>query len=213
MIYKVYLIDSNNGISILESTFKEFSDKTVNNELFPGFFTAINRTIDIVQNAMATGRKVEEIIRVLEAEDSTTVIFFHPESKVLFCSISDADDDTYRIKEAMRKIANRFWKKHQSDLQIFRSTTDKSKFQSIIVDIQNLTMGGKIAEIFPKLLVVNTVLDKIVSMGLIDNFDYKIALKCDGNNSPLKISKEFNRDRLEIREALKKLEKLDIIKT
>ena len=213
MIYKVYLIDSNNGISILESSFKEFNDKKVSDELFPGFFTAINRTIDIVQNAMATGRKVEEIIRVLEAEDSTTVIFFHPESKVLFCSISDADDDTYRIKEAMRKIANRFWKKHQSDLRIFRSTTDKSKFQSIIVDIQNLTMGGKIAEIFPKLLVVNTVLDKIVSMGLIDNFDYKIALKCDGNNSPLKISKEFSMDRLEIREALKKLENLDIIKT
>lgn len=160
---------------------------------------------------MATGRKIDEIMRIIEAEDSTIVIFFHPESKVLFCSISDADDDATKLKEVLRKIANRFWKKHESDLKIFRSTTDKSKFQSLIADIENLTMGGKIAELFPKLLVVSSILDKILSMGLISQFDYDVALKCNGTNSPLRIAKELFEEHIKVYEALLNLKNLDII--
>ncbi|MFX1237394.1 MAG: hypothetical protein ACFFAS_16750 [Promethearchaeota archaeon] len=205
------MIDSNNGISILESSFKEFKNEKANGRLFPGFFNAINKTIDSVQKAMATGRKIDEIMRIIEAEDSTIVIFFHPESKVLFCSISDADDDATKLKEVLRKIANRFWKKHESDLKIFRSTTDKSKFQSLIADIENLTMGGKIAELFPKLLVVSSILDKILSMGLISQFDYDVALKCNGTNSPLRIAKELFEEHIKVYEALLNLKNLDII--
>ncbi|MBN1800049.1 MAG: hypothetical protein JW891_00995 [Candidatus Lokiarchaeota archaeon] len=205
------MIDSNSGISLLESSFKEFKDNKAEEGLFPGFFNAINRTIDSVQAAMSTGRKIDEILRIVEAEDSIIVIFFHPESAILFCSISDADDDISCLKDIMRKIATRFWKRHKADLKIFRSTTDKSKFQSLIVDIENLTMGGKIAEFFPKLLVVKGVLDKILSMGLIDEIDYRIASKCDGMNSPLKIAKELYEDRLKIRESIVKLKNLDII--
>ena len=211
MIYKIYLIDANNGIAILESTFKEFQDKNINTDLFPGFFNVINKIIDKVQKAMLKKEKIDEVIRVVEAESATILIFFHPESKVLFCSISDEDDDILRLKEVMRKIGIRFWKKHQSDLRLFRSTSNKSKFQSIIADIENLTMGGRIAEVFPKLLVVPSVLDKIYSMGLIDEMDYKIASKCTGERSPHKISRIMEINKEEIFSILKKLKNLDLI--
>ena len=210
MIYKIYLIDADNGISLVESTFKEL--KKVQDDILAGFFKAINITIDVIQESMAKGRRVNEMDRVLQSEDSIVLIYYHPLSRILFCSISDADDDSEKIEEVIHKIANRFWKKHQSDLKNFRTTTNKSRFQTLIADIENLTIGGHIAEIFPKLLIVKGVLEKVLSMGMIDEFDLEVALQCTGKNSPLKISRFFNKKQSEIIPILKKLEELEIIK-
>jgi hypothetical protein len=210
LIYKIYLIDGDNGISLLESTFKEL--KKVQDDILTGFFKAINTTIDVIQKAMAKGRRVNEMNRILQSEDSTIFIYYHPLSRILFCSISDADDISDKIEEVIHKIANRFWKKHQSDLKNFRATTDKSRFHTLIADIENLTIGGRIAEVFPKLLVVKSVLEKVLSMGMITDFDFQVALQCNGKNSPLKISRILNINRSEVNDILKKLEQLDIIK-
>ncbi|MFX1234061.1 MAG: hypothetical protein ACFFBY_05820, partial [Promethearchaeota archaeon] len=138
MIYKIYLIDGDNGISILETTFKEFQKSKIGNEVIPGFFKEINQIIDNIQDAMAKGKRSDEIIRTVESEDSTIVIYYHPTSRILFCSISDSDDNTDKLIEVIHKIANRFWKKHQSDIKIFRTTTERSRFQTINTDIENL---------------------------------------------------------------------------
>jgi len=209
LIYKIYLIDADNGISLVESTFKEL--KKVQDDIITGFFNAINITIDVIQEAMVKGRRVNEMDRVLQSEDSIIFIYYHPLSRILFCSISDADDDSEKIEDVVHKIANRFWKKHQSDLKNFRTTTDKSRFQTLIVDIENLTIGGRIAEVFPKLLIVKGVLEKVLSMGMIDDFDLQVALQCTGRNSPLKISRILNKKQSEIIPILQKLEQLEII--
>jgi len=209
LIYKVFLIDGDNGISLLESTFKEL--KKIQDDLLTGFFKAINTTIDVIQEAMSKGRRVNEMNRVLHSEDSTIFIYYHPLSRILFCSISDADDNVERIEEMIHKIANRFWKKHQSDLKIYRTTTEKSRFQTLKADIENITIGGKIAEVFPKLQVVKKVLEKVLSMGMIDEVDFQVALNCTGKNTPLKISRILNINQTEINDILKKLEQLDII--
>ncbi|MFW9901498.1 MAG: hypothetical protein ACFFDY_09425 [Candidatus Thorarchaeota archaeon] len=210
MIYKIYLIDADNGISLLESTFKEL--KKIQDDILTGFFNAINTTIDVIQDAMSKGRRVNEMDRVLQSEDSTIFIHYNPLSRILFCSISDADDEILKIEEVVHKIANRFWKKHQSDLKNFRTTTDKSRFQTLIADIENLTIGGRIAEIFPRSLVVKKVLEKVLSMGMINNLDFQVALQCNGKNSALRISRNLSKKRPEINEILKKLEELEIIK-
>ncbi len=212
MIYKIFLIDGDNGISLLESTFREFAKRKIQDDILTDFFNAINKTIDNVQESMAKGRRVNEMTRVLESEDSTFVIFYHPLSRVLFCAIADADDETDKIKEVIHKIGKRFWIKHQSDLNVFRTTSEKNRFQAFIADIENLSMGGRFAEIFPELLVTKSVLEKVLSMGMIDDFDLQIALYSTGKNSPLKIARQFDKTRNEIHEILKKLEQLDIIK-
>ena len=106
MIYKVYLIDGDSSISLLELTFKEL--KKIQDDILTGFFNAINKTIDLVHEAMSKGRRVNEMNRVLGSEDSTIFIYYHPLSRVLFCTISDADDNTEKIKEVIHKISNRF---------------------------------------------------------------------------------------------------------
>lgn len=204
------MIDGDNGISLFESTFKEL--KKVHDDILTGFFSAINKTIDIIQESMAKGRRVNEMNRIIESEDSTIIIYYHPLSRILFCSISDADDDIEKIKDVIHKIAKRFWKKHQSDLKVFRATTEKVRFQTLTADIENLTRGGKIAEVFPKLLVVKSVLEKVLTTGMINDFDFQIALLCTGKNSPLKISRMLRFKRNEIDDALKKLDQLDIVK-
>jgi hypothetical protein len=210
LIYKIYLIDSSTGISLIESTFKEL--KKIQNDILAGFFSAVNKTIDLIQEAMTKGRRVNEMNRVLHSEDSIIFIYYHPLSRVLFCSISDADDNVDKIKEVVHKIANRFWKKHESDLKVFRTTTEKSRFSTLKADIENLAMLGKIAEEFPELLVIKNVLEKVLTMGLIDELDFHVALQCTGKNSPLKISRILEQNVSEIKEILKKLEQLDIIK-
>jgi len=160
---------------------------------------------------MAKGQKRDEMTRIIESENSTIVIYFHGTSRILFCSISDADDDIDRLVEIIKKIALRFWKKHQSDIEIFRTTTEKGRFQSMIIDIENLTTGGKSAEVFPKLLVVKNVLEKIFSMGMITKDELQIALNCSGENSPLKIARLSKKTRNQVNEILRKLEQLDII--
>ncbi|MEJ2277593.1 MAG: hypothetical protein P8Y70_07575 [Candidatus Lokiarchaeota archaeon] len=48
-------------------------------------------------------------------------------------------------------------------------------------------------------------------MGIIEDFEYLIALKCTGDYSPLQISRMFDKNLSEIHEVLKKLRNLDII--
>lgn len=210
MIYKIYLIDGDNGISLLEATFRDLNK--IQDNIITNFFNAINRTIDNIQEAMAKGRRINNMFRILESEKSIIVIYYHLLSRILFCSISDADDDTEKIKEVINKIGGRFWKKHQSDIEIFRTTTEKNRFQTFIVDVENLALGGRIAEIFPKLLIVKSVLEKILTMGMISEFDLQVALKCDGKKSPLNIARFYRKSRNEINDVLKKLGQLDIIK-
>jgi len=160
---------------------------------------------------MVKGKNGDDMIRIVESENSTIIIVYHPPSRILYCSISDADDDIDKLIGVMNKISNRFWKKHQSDIKLFRTTSEKSRFQTIIADIENICQGGKVAEIFPKLLIGENVLPKIVSMGMIDEEELRVALKCAGKASPLRIARELGKSRNEVNNILKKLEQLDIV--
>lgn len=212
MIYKIYLIDGDSGILLLETTLKEFPKEEIEKEVFPDFFTEINQTIDNIHNAMAKGDDLEEIIRIIEAESSTIVIAYHKLSRILICSISDADNNIEVIKKSMVKIGNKFWKKHKMEMEHFRTTDDKSKFKTFTADIEVISMGGTIAEEYPRLIIIKNILEKIRSMGIINDFEYLVALKCNGENSPLDISRKFDKSKMEIYEVLKKLEELEIIK-
>jgi len=152
-----------------------------------------------------------DMSRVVESENSTIIIVYHPPSRVLFCSISDADDDVDKLKEVIDKISTRFWKKHESDINLFRTTSEKSRFQTIIADIENICQGGRVAEFFPLLIISEKVLPKIVTMGMIEEEELQVALKCTGKISPLKIARELSKSRNEINIILKKLEQLDIV--
>ena len=160
---------------------------------------------------MVKGKKREGMNRVVESENSTIIIVYHPPSRVLFCSISDADDDVDKLMDVINKISTRFWKKHRSDIKLFRTTSEKSRFQTIIADIENICQGGRVAEVFPRLIVGENVLPKISSMGMIDQEELQVALKCTGKLSPLKIARELSKSRNEINTILKKLEQLDIV--
>jgi len=160
---------------------------------------------------MVKGKNKEDMTRIVESENSTIIIMYHPPSRILFCSISDADDDVDKTLEVICKISSRFWKKHQSDINAFRTTSQKSRFQTIIADIENICQGGKIAEVFPKLLVVKKVLEKIMSMGMISEEDFQVALRCTGETSPLRIARILAKPRNDVNNILKKLEELDIV--
>ncbi|GAJ23221.1 unnamed protein product, partial [marine sediment metagenome] len=77
---------------LIETTFKELKKDKIPKGVIPGFFKEINDIIDVIQSAMVKGKNRAEITRIVESENSTIIIIYHPLSRILFCSISDADD-------------------------------------------------------------------------------------------------------------------------
>lgn len=213
MIYKVFLIDGDAGILILEKSFKEFNkSKNLKTELLTDFFKEVNKMIDDLQDAMTKGSRVGDTNRIISGDYSTIIMYYHSLSHVLFCSISDDDDDKEKLIEILQNCGLTFYKKHENDLKKFRKTSEKNYFLSFIDEIDVLSVGGRGAEILPKLIIAKNVLERIKNMGIINNKELKIALECNGKKSPLRISRIFNTIESKIRESLKKLENLEIIK-
>lgn len=213
MIYKVFLIDGDAGILILEKCFKEFNkNKNLKTELLTNFFKEVNKMIDDIHDAMTKGSRVGDTNRIISGDYSTIIMYYHSLSHVLFCSISDDDDDKEKLIEILQNFSLTFYKKHEKDLKKFRKTSEKNYFLSFIDEIDVLSVGGRGAEILPKLIIAKNVLERIKNMGIINNKELKIALECNGKKSPLRISRIFNTIESKIRESLKKLENLEIIK-
>ena len=55
-------------------------------------------------------------------------------------------------------------------------------------------------------------MEKILAMGMINDYDFQVALKCTGKASPLRIARDLGKTRNYVNEVLKRLEQLDIIK-
>ena len=214
MIYQIIIVDSDSGILILEKQLKILDkSKALNNEILAGFFKALNSVIDEIQKSMKKGRDVENMSRIVSSENSLIILHFHPLSRVLMCSISDPDDEQEKLVEVLRVLAKRFWSKHKSDIEIFRKENTRDVFTAFVPDIETYTLEGKVAEKFPLLLIAESALDRIIKMGVVDDFEFKIAKLCDGKTSTLKISKELDGTSVEaIKRGLNKLEDLDIIK-
>jgi hypothetical protein len=80
------------------------------------------------------------------------------------------------------------------------------------VDIETQTVGGKIGEKFPKLIIAEPALERIKMMGIINMHEYNVANLCDGKTSALKISKELEISSDNAKKVLNKLEELDVVK-
>jgi len=213
LIYKIFLIDGDAGILILEKSYKEFNrDKNLKTELLTGFFKEVNKMIDDIQKAMKKGKRINDISRVVSGEESTIMMYYHPLSRVLFCSISDADDDKEKLIEILKKFGSKFWNTHHKDLKKFRITSEKKKFSNFTVEIDDISIKGHGAEFLPKLIIAKNALGRVENMGIITGQELKVALECNGKNSPLQISRTLNSIESKIRESLKKLENLEIIK-
>jgi len=213
LIYKVVLIDGDDGILILEKSFKEFNkSKNLKTELLTDFFKEVNKMIDDLQDAMTKGSRLGDTNRIISGDYSTIIMYYHSLSHVLFCSISDDDDDKEKLIEILQNFGLKFYEKYEKDLKKFRKTSEKKYFLSFIDDIDVLSVRGRGAEILPKLIIAKNVLERIKNMGIINDKELKIALECNGKKSLLKISRNLSIVESKIRESLKKLENLEIIK-
>ena len=85
-------------------------------------------------------------------------------------------------------------------------------FNSFLVDIEIFTMKGTIAEQFPRLIVTDATLQRLLQMSMINSTELSIAKQCQGTTSAMHISTQMNVPYENITEALKKLSTLDILK-
>ncbi len=216
MIFTFYIIDGDTGILVFEKAFQPLTRPKNQQDLGSGviaeFFSAINTFIDEIQAAMKKGRDVRNMTRTLLAENSSVVMFYHPEARILMSAISDPDDDTDIIISALRKIGERFWMKHDENMNQFRISMDKEPFKSFIPDVEMVLRDGRVAEFFPKLEIPATTLQRITLMGVISKEEHEVGKLLDGTMSPYSIAKKLKRSKDEIMAVLKKFESLDMIK-
>lgn len=212
MIYSVYMIDADTGILLLEHSFKKKASYEDNeSQILASFFQSLNSTIDDIHKSLRKGRDLSHMNRILNTEGATLILHYMYEGRILFATISDADDNVEKILDALKDLGKRFWKKHYVDVENFRATTQKEIFKSFLFEIQMLLLNGKIAEEFPKLSVSEATLQRIQSMGMINKIELAMAKLCDGTNSPLQLSRKLNLHSQEIIVMLRHLADLDVL--
>jgi hypothetical protein len=212
MIYSIILVDADSGILLLEKKLKSSKTNDVPPDVLASFFGELNGMIDDIQKSMKKGRDISNMTRVVSSENSSVLLHYQPKARVLVCAISDPDDDVERITQNLKILGKRFWLKHKTDLEIFRKENIREIFNPFGVDIETITIGGKIGEKFPKLIIAEQALERIKMMGIINMEEYNVANLCDGKTSALKISKKLELTSNETKKILNKLEDLDVIK-
>jgi hypothetical protein len=212
MIYSIILVDADSGILLLEKKLKTQKSTHVSSDELANFFGELNTMIDDIQESMKKGRDISNMSRVVSSENSTITLHYQPKARVLVCAISDPDDDVEKITQNLILVGKRFWLKHKTDLEIFRKENLRDIFNSFAVDIETISLGGKIGEKFPKLLIAEPALERIKMMGIINADEYEVANLCDGKTSALKISKKLEITSDRAKKVLHKLEDLDIVK-
>lgn len=212
MIYSIILVDADSGILLLEKKLTIQKSNEVSPDALANFFGELNTVIDDIQKSMKKGRDIGNITRVVSSENSSIIMHYQPNARVLVCAIADPDDDVEKITQNLRMIGKRFWLKHRTDLEIFRKENMRDIFNSFAVDIETISLGGKIGERFPKLLIAEAALERIKMMGIINLGEYNVANLCDGKTSVFKIAKSLNISSNEAKKLLNKLEELDVVK-
>ena len=212
MIHSIILVDADSGILLLEKKLKSQKANDVSADALANFFGELNTMIDDIQKSMKKGRDVSNMTRVVASENSSITVHYQPNARVLICAISDPDDDVEKITQNLKLVGKRFWLKHKTDLEIFRKENLRDIFNPFAVDIETITLGGKIGEKFPKLLIAEPALERIKMMGIINGEEYSVANLCDGKTSTLKIAKELELSTGKTKKLLNKLEDIDVVK-
>lgn len=217
MIFGIYVVDGASGILVVESRFRPLQVKrnaknSLESEVLAAFFSAVNAIVDDLQGSMRKGRDVSNMNRILASENSSILLHYQPNARVLICAIADPDDDSEVILKVLRQIGRRFWKKHRKDLDLFRTRSDNKVFSSFVIDIENLARGGKVGEVHVELQIAKNALDRVKAMGVISDGEFEVAKLAQELHTSLSIAKHIGSPLSEINALLKKLADLDIIK-
>jgi len=207
MIYAIFIIDGETGLSIIE--YREYP----NTKEYKDFFQVINDIMDDIRSNIQENRSLSNFSRILIVDEFSIVIHYYHPAKILLCSLADVDDIKEKILSVLETLGRRFWQKHSTDINKFLQTNKKEIFNSFILEIEMLTREGKIAENLPKLIVNESTLNRLCKMELISENELSIAKICGGTLSPLQISEKTNISHENVAEILKKLKKMDIIKS
>ncbi|HMF33861.1 MAG TPA: hypothetical protein VKK79_20720 [Candidatus Lokiarchaeia archaeon] len=217
MIFGIFIVDGASGILIVEARFRPLQAKgdattSMESDVLAAFFSAVNTMVDDLQESMRKGRDVSNMNRILTSENSTILLHYQPNARVLICAIADPDDDSEVIIKVLRQIGKRFWKKHRKDLEVFRALSENRVFSSFVIDIENLTRGGKVGEVNVNLQIAKTALERVLAMGVITENEFQVAKAVQEFHTPLEIAKHVGIVASEVNNLLKKLAELDIVK-
>ena len=209
MIHQLFIIDSETGLSIIE-----YRDYPQSKE-FKDFFQVINEIMDDIRSNIQDNdnRTLSNFSRILMIDEFSIIIHYYHPAKILLCCLSDVDDIKEKILSILETLGRRFWQKHSMDIDKFLQTNKKEIFNSFKIEIEMLTRDGRIAENLPKLIVNDSTLQRLCQMELISEEELSIAKICRGTLSPLQISEKTNIPHENVAEILKKLKKIDIIKS
>src|SRR5271157_465044 len=217
MIFGIFIVDGASGILIVEARFRPLQAKgdamsSMESDVLAAFFSAVNTMVDDLQESMRKGRDVSNMNRILTSENSTILLHYQPNARVLICAIADPDDDSEVIIKVLRQIGKRFWKKHRKDLEVFRALSENRVFSSFVIDIENLARGGKVGEVNVNLQIAKTALERVLAMGVITENEFQVAKAVQEFHTPLEIAKHVGIVASEVNNLLKKLAELDIVK-
>ena len=210
MLHRLYLIDGDSGFSMLEYRYKNSAFQKSEN--FQEFFNAIAYVVDDIRTNIRENQHVENLSRILVIDPFTILIHYIAKGNFLVCAVADADDQKDVILQVIESLARRFWAKFTFEIEKFRMTNISTPFNSFTIEIELLTLNGKIGQNLPKVIVTDSTLTRLQQMQTITSTEFQIAKRSTGFAAPSRIAQDMEIQYDDVVNALDRLTNLDLVK-
>ena len=181
-------------------------------ENFQEFFNAIAYVVDDIRTNIRENQHIENLSRILVIDPFTILIHYTTKGNFLVCAVADADDQKDIILQVIESLARRFLAKFPLEIEKFRMTNFDTPFNSFTIEIEMLTMNGKIGQNLPKLIVTDSTLTRLQQMQTITSTEMQIAQRSTGFSAPSRIAQDMEIQYDDVVNALNRLSNLDLVK-
>jgi hypothetical protein len=184
---------------------RKYGSIELNPDLMAGFLTAIK---EFSGEISAGTEKARDAVREIEMETYNVVYDFRTSDGLMCVMLHDKKDDPRIVRGVAKIILDGFLKKYRDELDDWKGElTVFSEFGEVLDEIAK---NGKVAEVYPTLKKKLTPLT--VKLGMINEPEYKVALKCDGKKTYREIADELKIDLETIYTVMSRLKDLGLIK-
>ncbi|MEM3525805.1 MAG: hypothetical protein QXV37_00190 [Candidatus Jordarchaeaceae archaeon] len=202
MIQGIYIIEAHSGICLVS---RNYGNVELDEGLVGGFLTALQ------QFSLELASRKGQSAALREVEMKGYKIVYERKEDIMVVATVDREDNEKVLRDTLTKIINAFHQRFGSYLKDWHG--DLKPFKEFLIEIDKLTLDGKIAELtVPRPLLKKKIPKSIVKMGMfLDDDSLKIANHCDGTKTKEEIAEETGFTVEKVGEVLEKLEKMGLI--
>lgn len=201
MIHAVVLVKADTGEHLLD---RKYGKIDIDGALLSGMVAALKTFIgEVIEGEIVKAKKELEEIKLKGYR-----IVFERSPHTYIAIIADYRDDEKEIKNALRKVLEKFEEKYGNIMD--KWTREVSELESFHGVLDEILMKGKVGEIVP--LAEKSSLNLAVQFGLLKPETLKVAKLCNGTKTIIEIAETLEIPESLVRKQIEELIKMKIVR-